>query len=92
MPNEKSTPDIDSDLVPGTKDRIKELFEEKYGEIPEIQPDNFDIFHDRALSLLERWKKHHDKYPLLPHISKNCIQGFLNEVDDNYTKQLKRGE
>ena len=46
---------------------------------------SFALFKDRTISLLERWErfaKQHDGE------DKRCIRGFLQEVNDDYTKYL----
>lgn len=47
------------------------------------EADNFDILEDRVLSLLYRWKKFKKENPDKVSMS---IKGFLQEVNDEYTK------
>lgn len=47
--------------------------------------NNFDVFEDRAKSLLERWRKFVDAHP---DAQRGAIQGFLLEINDDFTKAL----
>jgi hypothetical protein len=51
-------------------------------------PDEWDIFADRAKSLIQRWWKFRDTHRNITSISKECIEGFLAEINDEFTKQL----
>lgn len=68
--------------VTGKEDILSKLVEES------LRVDNFDIFSDRALSLLNRWKKYHDSNLDKPDIADYCIKGMLQEITDDYTKAL----
>jgi hypothetical protein len=50
------------------------------------EADNWDIFEDRAKSLLERWSKFRKRHP--ESTAQHAIEGFLSEINDNYTKGL----
>jgi hypothetical protein len=52
-------------------------------------PDNWDIFEDRAKSLLERWSKFHIVQPQVA--VKSVILNFLTELNDDYTRGLIEG-
>lgn len=56
-----------------------------FRHIKKTQKDNWDIFEDRAKSLLDRWRKFKDAHP--DKIA-DCITSFLNEVGDSYTQNL----
>lgn len=55
--------------------------------------NNFDLFEDRANSLLERWRYFHDKYIAEGNedlVIKMCIDGFIHEITDDFTKGLMK--
>jgi hypothetical protein len=47
--------------------------------------DNFDIFEDRVLSILTRWRKFKTDNP--DKVSKS-IEMFLSEINDEFTRRL----
>lgn len=50
------------------------------------QPDEFDIFEDRVISLLERWRRFKQ---LNPHFKPgNVVKACVREIADDYTKKL----
>lgn len=46
------------------------------------QVSSFDLFEDRAASLMKRWRVFHDKNRDMPNIGQTCIAGYLQEVSD----------
>lgn len=48
-------------------------------------PDNFDVFEDRAKSLLKRWRGFKNKTEMTPG---KAIQLCISEMTDDYTKTL----
>lgn len=47
--------------------------------------DTWSIFKDKVERALETWDKRHSDADI---DESACIQGFLNEVDDTFTKTL----
>lgn len=62
----------------------KDLIPEEVATKKEVT--NYDIFEDRAISLLARWRKCLETNPQCD--SSYAIKGFLQEINDDYTKQL----
>jgi hypothetical protein len=52
------------------------------------EPDNFDVFMDRAKSLLQRWENFRNQHRDREGIAQHCIKGFLTEVNDKFTEML----
>jgi len=48
----------------------------------------YAVFEDRIRSLLDRWSKFKKKHPERVNIDAECINGFLLEVNDGYTRGL----
>jgi hypothetical protein len=51
--------------------------------------DNFDVFKDRAISLLERWEIFRNER-MEYTTPQQCIRGFLLEINDGYTEELMK--
>jgi hypothetical protein len=56
--------------------------------VPAKEITMLDVFEDRVKSLLVRWKTFRDKNPEKENIDSECIKGFLQEVNDEYTKSM----
>jgi hypothetical protein len=54
--------------------------------------DNFDVFEDRVLSLLKRWRNFKDNHPKIKPKIKNvadrAVSGALYEISDGFSKSL----
>jgi hypothetical protein len=64
---------------------LKFIDSELLSEQLPLKVDNYDVFSDRAKSLLVRWDKFHKQ---TPYDGVRCIEGFLLEVNDGYTSLL----
>jgi hypothetical protein len=60
------------------------------GRIKPKPVDNFDVFRDRAESLLSRWTNFRDNNPQATPA--RAIAGFLDEINDAYTNGLMAPE
>lgn len=49
---------------------------------------NYAIFEDRVQSLLRSWKNYKQNHQDDANIDSVCIEGFLKELNDDYTKSL----
>jgi hypothetical protein len=52
-------------------------------------PNNYTIFEDRTISLLERWRLYMVRNP---HVTpQDAIEYCLQEINDGFTKSLMEG-
>jgi len=54
----------------------------------EYKPDDFDVFINRVKSLAECWENHRNSNRHVDGVSKMCIEGFLSQANDGYSKLL----
>lgn len=56
------------------------------------QPDEYDIFEDRLISLLIRWRTFHDNNKdKIVNLGAICVKGVLDEINDEFTQDLLKG-
>lgn len=59
--------------------------------LPPAEFGNFDIFEDRVISLLKRWRKFLETNPNATH--EDAVRGCMQEIGDDYSKALaEKGE
>lgn len=62
----------------------------KRADVAEEEVTSYQVFEDRAKSLLERWGKFRETNKSFKGIDALCMKGFLQEIDDEYTKNLMK--
>jgi len=68
------------------EEEIEHLAEEGIQKL--ANTSDWDIFEDRAHSLLDRWSKFAINQQNDLDVSKKSIKGFLDEINDDFTKML----
>lgn len=48
----------------------------------------WEIFSDRAKSLIQRWDDFNARNLKINRFDERCIEGFIAEIDDEFTKML----
>jgi len=69
-----------------TDEEIDQLAEEGMQKLANMA--NWDLFEDRVRSIIDRWDKFAINHQNDPSISKKCIKGFLDEINDDFTQML----